>query len=298
MKIHLKNRSGKASLSFVWRAVLLLTVLLSLTNIGFLMAQGLILDTSQLLRNVLGGADYLRQTDLFISIRSSMIIPSFGIAILVFIGLSLGHFFTFGPKDMTGKGEADAIPWWNLFERIIHWIIAVSFVILLISGLLITFGRYFGGGAGTYYLRHLHEYSGFVFTPALVITVLMWIKESLPKFYDVQWLLHFGGYLGYKGQLKSGKFNAGQKQWYWIMTVTGVLLAWSGLGLFFQWGKMSELRFYVILHFFSSIPMILMFLVHLYMTTIGTKGSFMGMINGKMSKSAAESFHSESSTLS
>jgi hypothetical protein len=34
------------------------------------------------------------------------------------------------------------------------------------------------------------------------------------------------------------------------------------------------------------------------MTTIGTKGSFMGMINGKMSKSAAESFHSESSTLS
>lgn len=297
MKIHLKNRSGKASLSFVWRAALLLTVLLSLVNIGFLMAQGLILDTSQLLRNVLGGADYLRQTDLFISIRTSVVIPSFGIAILVFIGLSLGHFFAIGPKDMTGKGEADAIPWWNLFERIIHWVIAVSFVILLISGLLITFGRYFGGGGGTLVWRQFHEYSGFVFTPVLVIMVLMWIKESLPKSYDVQWLLHFGGYLGYKGQLKSGKFNAGQKQWYWIMTVTGVLLVWSGMGLFFQWGMMSELRFYVILHFFSSIPMILMFLVHLYMTTIGTKGSFMGMIHGKMSKSAAESYHSESSSL-
>ena len=298
MKIHLKKRSGKASLSFVWRAALLLTVLLSLTNIGFLMAQGLILDTSQLLRNVLGGADYLVQTDLFISIRSSVIIPSFGIAILVFIGLSLGHFFAIGPKDMTGKGDADAIPWWNMFERIIHWIMAVSFVILLISGLLITFGRYFGGGGGTLFLRQLHDYSGFVFIPCLAIMVLLWLKESIPKAYDMGWLAHFGGYLGYKEKLTSGKFNAGQKLWFWIMTVTGVLLSWSGLGLFFQWGMMSDLRFYVILHFFSSIPMILMFLVHLYMTTIGTKGSFMGMIHGKMSKTAAESYHSDSSALS
>ena len=51
-------------------------------------------------------------------------------------------------------------------------------------------GREAGGG-GSLMLRQLHEYSGFVFIPALVVTVLMWIREALPKAYDMNWLAHF-----------------------------------------------------------------------------------------------------------
>ena len=297
MKIQRKHRTGKGSLTFLWRTSLLLTGLLALSNISYLMAQGLILEGPELLRNVVGGADYLRQTDLFIAIRSSMWIPTFGIALLAFIGIALGHFFTFGPKDMTGNGEEDAILWWTLFERIIHWILAISFIILFISGLLITFGRYFGGGGGTLLMRQFHEYAGFVFTPSLVITVLMWARVAMPATYDGRWLLKFGGYLGYKGELKSGKFNAGQKQWYWVMTICGALLCWTGLMLFFGTGMMSDMRLYVVIHFFSALLINLWFVIHLYMTTLGTKGTFMGMINGKMSRSALETYHSESREL-
>jgi formate dehydrogenase subunit gamma len=296
MTIQFKRRPGKWFLSFSVRTFVLLFSFLFLANFGYLLAQGLLIDPSVLLRNAIGGSDYLFQTDLFIALRESPIIPIFGIAIIVFVVLSLGHLFTFGPKDMSDEG-GDEIPWWNLFERVIHGIIAVAFVLLFISGLLITFGRYFGGGGPTLFLRQIHEFSGFVFVPALAIVILMWIREALPKLYDLQWIAHFGGYLGYKGSLKSGKFNAGQKLWYWIMLACGVLLSWSGLFLFFQVGMMSDLRMYVLIHFFAAIPIMLMFLVHLYMTTLGTKGTFKGMINGKISKKGATSYHSEAAQL-
>ncbi len=297
MKLRLKRRPGKWFLSFSVRTLVFLSVFMFLANIGFLLAQGLLIDPSVLMRNVIGGSDYLFQTDAFIALRESALIPSFGIAIIVFVVLALGHLFTFGPKDMSSSGPADEIPWWNLFERVTHGIIAVVFVILTISGLLITFGRFFGGGGGTLFLRQLHDFSGFVFVPALAIVALMWIRQAIPKAYDMQWFAKFGGYLGYKGELKSGKFNAGQKMWYWIMLVCGILLSWSGLSLFYQAGQMSDLRTYVIIHLISAIPVILMFLVHLYMTTLGTKGTFMGMINGKISKKAATAYHSEAANL-
>ena len=291
MKLRLKRRPGKWFLSFSVRTLVFLSAFMFLANIGFLLAQGLLIDPSVLMRNVIGGSDYLFQTDAFIALRESALIPSFGIAIIVFVVLALGHLFTFGPKDMSSTGAADEIPWWNLFERVTHGIMAVVFVILAISGLLITFGM------STVFLRQLHDFSGFVFVPALAIVVVMWIKQALPKAYDMQWFAKFGGYLGYKGEIKSGKFNAGQKVWYWIMLVCGILLSWSGLSLFFQAGQMSDLRSHVIVHLISAIPVILMFLVHLYMTTLGTKGTFMGMINGKFSKKAATAHHSEAADL-
>ena len=296
MTIHLKPRRRGSYWIFALRTLLLLSVILLPINFGFLMAQGIV-NTSDLLRNVVGGSDYLVQTDLFIYIRGSAVIPSFGIALLVFMGMSLGHFVIFGPKDMSLQENDETISWWNLFERIVHWIIAVVFVILFISGLLITFGRYIGGGSGTLFMRQIHDYAGFVFIPALVVTTLMWIREGLPKVYDLSWLTHAGGYLGYKGHLKSGKFNAGQKQWYWVMVIFGALLAWSGLGMFFQWGMMSELRLYVVIHFISAVIINLWFMIHLYMTTYGTKGTLRGMINGHISKKAAETFHSEAPEL-
>lgn len=297
MKIYRKRRGGGVARSFAWRTAVLMSLFLLVSNIGYLFAQGILPDAAVLMRLAIRGDAYLVTQDLFLALRTSAIIPSFGIAIIVFVALSLAHFFTFGPKDMSAADEKDLIPWWSLTTRILHGLLAVSFVVLFISGLLITFGRFFGGGGGTLVMREWHEYAGFVFAPVLVVMILIWIAEAIPRLYDFSWFIHFGGYLGYKGQLKSGKFNAGQKMWYWIMAVAGVLLSVSGFVLFFKSGEMENLRYNVLLHFFSAIPIVLMFLVHLYMTTIGSKGAFMGMINGKFSKTAAENYHSEARQL-
>jgi formate dehydrogenase subunit gamma len=289
MRIRKKPRSRRWVVSYLWRSAVLLGLFVLVSNIGYVLAQGL--RDPQLLRTSIGVTDFPRQVDLFMRLRESAIIPSFGIAILVFIVLSLGHFFAIGPKDLSLRGEQDAIPWWNLFERILHGLMAISFVVLAISGLAITFGRSLGGGTPTLVLRALHEYSGFVFTPCMVILAVTWARHAIPRSYDVEWFTKVGGYLGYKGKLTSDKFNAGQKLWFWIMVVAGVLLAWSGFSQFYSVGTVLERRNDVIIHLLAAIPIILMFVVHLYLSTIGTKGAFMTMINGRFSKTAAMAHH-------
>ena len=297
MALKFQKRSGRsAARKGLWTlAVLSASVLIS--NVGYLLAQSALKDPNDLLRDAIGGKDYLFNVDMFLLLRNSPLIPSFGVAMLVFIVLMLGHYFTFGPKDMSGGGSPDLIPWFTLTERILHGVVVVSFVLLFLSGMFITFGKNLGGGTGTLVLRTLHEYSGFVYGPAFVIIVVMWFKEALFRSYDMAWFAKFGGYLGYKGTIVSGKFNAGQKMYFWVMAVTGVLHIWTGYSLIFELGGMSDRRFYVVLHFLSTIPMALMFLVHLYMTTLGTKGTLMSMINGQLSRKAAQQFHPEASTL-
>jgi formate dehydrogenase subunit gamma len=295
MRIRLKPRSRRWTASFLRRSTVLLGLFVVLSNIGYVLAQGL--RDPQLLRTSIGVSEFPRQVDFFMVMRESALIPSFGIALIVFVILALGHFFLFGPKDMSIQGEKDAIPWWTLTERILHGIIAVAFIVLLVSGLAITFGRYFGGGASTLVLRTSHEYAGFVFIPVLVILTVMWLPHGIFRNYDLNWFAHAGGYLGYKGKLTSGKFNAGQKQWFWFMVVFGLILALTGLALFFQLGTVFNMRTYLVLHLLASIPLILMFVAHLYMTTLGTRGAFMGMIHGRFSRTAAQSYHPDAPDL-
>ena len=295
MKLQRKKNAGRTFPRYAWRAGVILTLLMVLAEVGYLTAQSLQPNSPDLMRLAIRGDAYLINSGLFLALRESALIPLFGIAILAFVLLSLGHFFKFGPKDMTAKDEADLIEWWSMGMRVVHGLMAVVFLILMITGLMLTFGRYLGGPG--VFLRQTHDITGFLFIPLLVIMVVAWFREALPKSYDLEWFKHFGGYMGYKGKLTSGKFNAGQKVWFWIMALCGVLLSFSGLILFFGAGEIESMRLQVVLHFFAAVPIILMFLVHLYMTTMGTKGTFMGMIHGRFSKTAAENYHSEASTL-
>ena len=297
MKRLQRRRSKEPMSAFAFKAAVILTGFVVLANVGYLLAQTLVADPNLLLRQAIGGNQFLFNVDVFLYLRSSPVIPIFGVAIVVFVAIALGHYFTFGAKDMTIQDPADAIGWWSLTERVIHGIVVVSFLVLLISGLSITFGRFFGGGTVRLVLRIMHEYAGFVYLPVFVIMVLMWIREALPKGYDLKWFAKFGGYLGYQGTLVSGKFNAGQKVYFWVMAITGIFHAWSGLMLVFQAGGMMEMRYYVVMHFIATIPMVLMFVVHAYLTTLGIKGSFMGMIHGRFSKTAAQHYHSDATPL-
>jgi formate dehydrogenase subunit gamma len=291
MRLALKRRTGRWTASFFIRGAVLMGLLMLALNASFIVAQ------TALDPDVIWKQAVARNLASFVDLRDSSIIPSFAIAIAAFVVIALAHFFTIGPKDMLAKDEKDLMPWWTLWERIIHAVVLLSFLILMISGLQITYGRYLGGGSMTLFMRQLHEFAGFVYGPAVIIMMLMWVKEALPKGYDLNWFMHAGGYLGYKGEVKSAKFNAGQKVWYWVVLVCSLLLLWTGLGLFFQSGGLPQLRMYVSVHVFAAIPIILMFIIHLYLSTIGTKGVFMSMVHGKFSRSAAMKYYSEASPL-
>ncbi len=75
------------------------------------------------------------------------------------------------------------------------------------------------------------------------------------------------------------------------------MLVVTGLGQFLRLGDLSVQRLLVAVHVVASIPVVLGFLVHLYLTTAGTRGSFMKMVDGKMGRAAAEQFNPEAKEL-
>ena len=290
MRIRLRKRSARWTRSFIVRGGVLLAGTVALMNAGYLLAQAGVADPSDIWKVAVAN-NPLVSFNAYEHLRSSAFVPAFAIAIAAFIVVALGQYFTFGPHDMTISGPDDAIPWWTLAERIVHGVVLVAFVILLVSGLSITFGRTLGGGEGTLFLRHTHEMAGLVFTPFVIAMILMWVRHAVPRAYDWHWLSHLGGYLGYKGALTAGRFNAGQKIWFWIMTVAGVVLMWTGLSEFFRLGSLATQRMNVVLHFSAAIPIVLMFIVHLYLSTIGSKGLWTAMVNGKVSRGAIKKYH-------
>ena|GEM_PF-7050420 len=53
---------------------------------------------------------------------------------------------------------------------------------------------------------------------------LLWVKEMLPRPYDIKWFFIMGGYLSKeKLPIPAGKFNGGQKMWFWLVTVKTIL---------------------------------------------------------------------------
>src|SRR3984893_9649136 len=82
------------------------------------------------------------------------------------------------------------------FERFSHWLTAVSFVLLGLTGLNITFGKIvllpvMGADAFSNFAqaaKYVHNFVSFSFVVGLVLIVAMWIKDNIPGKIDVDWV--------------------------------------------------------------------------------------------------------------
>ncbi len=89
----------------------------------------------------------------------------------------------------------------NAFERFTHWLTAVSFIILGITGLNITFGRslllpWMGPESFSIWsewAKYSHNYLSFAFTIGVVLMFLMWVGENFPTAADSEWVKRGGG---------------------------------------------------------------------------------------------------------
>ncbi len=128
----------------------------------------------------------------------------------------------------------------NAFERFVHWMTAVCFVVLALSGLNITFGKdlllpLIGPEAFTglsQWAKYAHNYLSFPFTLGVVLTFLMWLTSNFPTKADVEWIKKGGGMVGHEHP-PAGRFNPGQKIIYWMVVVGGAAVAVTGYLLMF-----------------------------------------------------------------
>ncbi|WP_033916716.1 formate dehydrogenase subunit gamma [Campylobacter sputorum] len=212
-------------------------------------------------------------------------------AIIAVVLAFVGHYAIVGPKIFShhhGKIYA-----FNSIERLIHLLAAVAWVILVPTGLIIMFGDEFGGGFFVRLCKNLHGLATIIFAISLIPMFLFWFVRMLPATYDIKWMFMVGGYLSKNKQpIPAGKFNAGQKAWFWVATVGGFFMILTGASMFYLDYNISSLReimgmsqieilrLSAIIHNILGAACAVFLLVHIYMAVFAIKGSIHSIITG------------------
>ncbi len=193
-------------------------------------------------------------------------------------------------------------------ERMGHWLLAGSFIILAITGLNITYGKYFllpvlgksGFAAIAAGGKWLHNYVAFAFMAGLVMILVMWIKDNFPTGADFKWLAQGGGMLSKGVHPPAYKFNAGQKILFWLVIWGGLGLSLTGIALMFpfQFGfpagmePIQQMQFAATWHAIIALVMIVVVIAHVYIGTIGMEGAYDAMGTGEVDENWAKEHHS------
>jgi formate dehydrogenase subunit gamma len=106
-------------------------------------------------------ADWQKYGELFTNLQSQWFWKIFLGIVVAVPAVFLLHYLIIGPKHFDHDGPQ--IYFFSLFARIIHFIVAVSFTLIMITGLLMVFGKYLGGGTFIRGARYVHLVSAIVF---------------------------------------------------------------------------------------------------------------------------------------
>jgi formate dehydrogenase subunit gamma len=186
------------------------------------------------------------------------------------------------------------------FERFSHWLTAVSFVILGLTGLNITFGKSLllplvGPEAFSEISeisKYLHNFASFAFMGGLVLITVIFFRDNLLERVDIDWLKQGGGFIKSK-HAPAGRFNLGEKLVYWLSVAAGVAVSVSGLLLLFPFygTDIADMQLAQIVHAVVAILFIALILAHIYIGTLGMEGAFEAMGSGEVDLNWAKEHH-------
>jgi len=184
-------------------------------------------------------------------------------------------------------------------ERTNHWITAISFVLLALSGLamfhpaMFWLSALFGGGQWT---RILHPFIGLVmFVSFLILALRFWHHNYLDK-NDWQWMRQIDDVLANREERlpEVGRYNAGQKLLFFVMVVCLILLLLSGIVIwrryFSFYFPIDIVRLCALIHAISAFVLIVGIIVHIY-AAIWIKGSVSAMVRGTVTVGWARKHH-------
>ena len=222
------------------------------------------------------------------------------IAILGVLALLVVFYLARGMVRIESGRSGRTIVRFNAIERSVHWMTAICFVILGLSGLNITFGRPLllplmspqAFTAFSEWAKYAHNYLSFPFTLGVVLIFLMWVGGNLPNRVDLEWLKRGGGMVGHDHP-PAERFNAGQKMIYWIVVLGGAAVAISGYVLIFPFygTTVATMQQAEIIHSIVAMLFIAAMLGHIYIGTIGMEGAFEAMGSGTVDLNWAKEHH-------
>src|SRR3954468_12221132 len=190
-------------------------------------------------------------------------------------GLAAGY-FVLGRIRISEGRSGRKVPRFNAFERFVHWLTAVSFVVLGISGLNITFGKrlllpLIGPDAFSTFsqaAKYAHNFMAFPFVLGLALIVVIFIKDNIPDKIDVEWFKQGGGFIKSR-HAPARRFNAGEKLVSWGAAGAGIAVSVSGFLLLFPFygTDIAGMQIAQVVHSVIAVLFIAMILGHIYIGT-------------------------------
>jgi formate dehydrogenase subunit gamma len=207
-------------------------------------------------------------------------------------------------------------------ERFTHWLLAVSFIVLALTGLTARYGGMLlapllgtqGFADVVRISKMLHGMLAFAFMAGLLLAFVLWVRHSLPHWRDVVWVLKGGGIIVPGWRPAAWKLNAGQKILFWLTMIGGVLLSLSGVALFFPGTGLfartlaalgalglplpavltpdQEMHYAALWHAAVALALLWVVCAHIIIRTVGIQGAFAAMGSGRVDANWARQHHS------
>lgn len=279
--------TAKMSDADLWRAV-------KAGESGYTTAQGI--ETGNLI-NIAGnqGKD----------IKNEYLSPAMAAAVVGVFGAFMVFYFVNGPSKLSKGFSGRLVERWSKNDVWLHWVLAISCLALIGTGLVIMLGKhvlqpYVGEGLWASLImisKTVHDWVGPLFFISWVLCVVKWMPLQTFKLYDLKWFLVVGGYINFgpfKGKHPdSGFANAGEKMWFWTLALFGLFICVSGAMLVLpgldlpREASMAAL----LIHAVSAIIIIAFTIVHIWMATVLSEGGMECMVSGYCDENWAIQHH-------
>jgi formate dehydrogenase subunit gamma len=220
-------------------------------------------------------------------IRNDYVMP-YGAALLLGVAVLIGAFYLWnGPIKVKGRLTGRKVLRLSSWDRVIHWVVALAWLGLAITGILLLFGKQvviplLGYAAFAWIAalaKNIHNFIGPLFLISAVLMFFTYIKRNVPKAHDLSWLAKGGGMFTGK-HVPAGYFNAGEKIVFWfglglltvVVSATGLILNFPN----FDQGR-TLMQDANIIHSVSAVLYIAMMMGHMYLGSIGMQGAYQAM---------------------
>jgi formate dehydrogenase subunit gamma len=192
--------------------------------------------------------------------------------------------------DALHPGHPVVVDRYTPAARANHWLTAICLVLLALSGLamfnpaLFFLTALFGGGQWT---RTIHPWIGVVLFFSFAGLFLRFWKANLWRAEDGTWLAHLRDVLTNREDKlpEVGKYNAGQKAVFWLMSILIIILICTGIIIwdqyFYPLTSIVQKRWAVLAHSAAAVTIICVWIVHLY-AAIWVRGTIGAMTRGRV----------------
>jgi formate dehydrogenase subunit gamma len=238
-------------------------------------------------------------------LRNTYLKPLLGLAFVGVFVAFLVFYFVNGPSTLSKGFSGKMVFRWSKADLWLHWIMAVSCLIMMLTGLVIMLGRHFLAPyvgddiwAGIIaFSKFSHDWSSPIFMVSWLACVIKWMPLQTVKLYDLKWFLVVGGYINFgpfKGKHPdSGFANAGEKMWFWSLAIFGLCISVTGIMLVFPtldlpriWSMLA-----LLIHGVSAVIIVAFTIVHIWMATVLSEGGMECMVSGYCDENWASQHH-------